>query len=290
MKPPTENITLRDPATLELHPLVACLPMFGPHTPEMEELRTRIDNYGWEEMFLSIDEDGLLFDGRHTRELALEQNIEQVQCRVYPRDEVSGRIRAYGMGRTHLGTKSAKAYWWWPFFAANAYSHGGDRRSKASDSLLKNPGNQHSKVPRANHSLMVTNDEIAEQLGVSIDLVKFAKAAHEFFAEKPQMKAKLEPRILSGELPLNRVLCARGREGYDDGSIDLSGRNDHYNHALECFGKTTKHLVVGWEKLDLEDKGRLAAGFSEILSNWPEDLADTMLRSLKSLAKERAGK
>lgn len=141
-------VVLRDPHDIEMHPLVACLPMFGPHTPEMEELRTRLDEFGMDEIFLSVDEDGLLFDGRHTLMIIRETDIEQVQCRVYPREEVPGRIRAYGMGRVHL-SKSAKAYWWWPFYAARAVQKGGwygnqhtGNLAKGNNSpLLENGGN-----------------------------------------------------------------------------------------------------------------------------------------------------
>jgi hypothetical protein len=271
---------------IEMHPLVACLPMFGRFTPEMQELRTRLNTFGPEEVFLSVDEDGLLFDGRHTLMILRETDLEQVQCRVYPCEEVPARIRAYGMGRVHL-SKSAKAYWWWPFYAARAHHHGRPKKrgnhSHFSDSSVADPfgGEKGEEEP-------LLAARIAEELGVDPKLVYYAKKVHEYLADRPEVRAEVEPRILSGELPLNRVACAvEGKRPYEEGTVDLEGRRNHFKYAAINFGKASDHLISGWDKMDLTHKGKLAEFLGEAMAKWPEDLREATLRSYRQAVKNQ---
>jgi hypothetical protein len=120
-----------------------------------------------------------LVDGRHRLAAARAAGLAKVPCIVRAENEAVGIILHSLVDRRHL-SKSAQAYLCYPVLAANHSTHGGARRSTSIESTLKSA------------------EALGAKLGFSRDLFFQARAVHERFASRPDLRERFEPSIMEG--------------------------------------------------------------------------------------------
>lgn len=255
--------------SLRTHRLLVHLPALPTDSTEYRNLAADVAARGIDQpLIVCRTEDGAedegsyyVLDGRHRHAAALDAGLATVPVIIRDEADAEGIVLGALVQRRHY-TKSALVYAVWPWFAPRTHRKGGDRRSKKS-----NP----------NDSGLIPMGEIADRLGVSEDLVTFAKQAHELFAERPDLRAKFEPAILAGELALNRLPGAvAGR----DSTIGRERATPEPQQLLFQGFDLLKTRFGRWEKIAESERTALSAEWVRTVYDLPEDVQRRTYESL----------
>jgi hypothetical protein len=203
----TTTYTLRDPNSLALHPCLDGMPELATDDPKFASLVADVRDRGFDYPAI-IDEQDRVIDGRHRRRIAILLGIElPTVCRAGA--DASEIILSTLLQRRHY-PKGALAYMAAPLFA-DVVEAGRARR------LANLQVGDSRKVTQ--YPVGKTTEQLAEELGFSVELYKQAKKVREFFAddrerewpglERPTTaKRYFEPQILSGDIGLGGVIQA----------------------------------------------------------------------------------
>lgn len=266
-KPPTEIIPgvplrreMRRLDSLTIHPLAARLPMVP--TEHLAEMQRHIYDTHMLGEVLAINEEGEIIDGRHRHSFGLSIGIEEAECDVFAESDAEALILSRGLGRNHLD-KGARAYWYWPMFAPRAKGKGGIRRSNPNHSGLIESG-------------ALTFAEIGKIIGVSEDLIGWAKEAHEIFEANPDLRELHELAIIRGDTPLNRLKSAIGGKKMKNREDTVYLALDEESGALA--GVLPKSLAsfrngfAQWDEIPQDAKLAFRAQWRELIEILPADL------------------
>jgi hypothetical protein len=170
---------LRNPNDLGLHPLLKTQPWMAPI--ELEALVADIREQGVLQA-LFITEDDEVVDGRH-RWKAARIAGKQVPCIVVPKDQVAAIILATILARRHY-TKSARAYLALPLLE-KAVAESVAKKASNLRKGAKSPENRLNRLSEKKGS-----DELAEKLGISLDMLQLARNTERLFSQSDNLIEK----------------------------------------------------------------------------------------------------
>ena len=256
---PVSAISLRQPAELPDHPLLAHIPVWASHEPEFQSLKADIAARGVDNPIL-LDGQGRVVDGRNRRNACAAAGV-QVPAKVIPDDQVVAAILSALGNRRHV-TKGAMAYLLAPLLKpaveeARARQAAALKRGEVPSSSQKTTGN-------------VTVEGLADGFGFGRNLLFQALDLHKKFAEHPELRTQFEEGVLTGELGLGGVIQAIA------GKLATEGKERVVRPADALIVRAFTDLRNRWQgwqglpetKRD-EVKAQVVAGASE----WPADLA-----------------
>lgn len=168
---------LKNPNDLGLHPLLKTQPWMC--EAEMESLRASVRENGvLQDLF--ITNDGDVVDGRHRWKAARLEHVKEVPCQIVPEEQVASIVLATILERRHY-TKSARAYLSLPLLE-KAVSEGIAKRAAIGKTNIR-----HQKTDSVGLLTGATtkkgSDELAERLGISVDMLQLARNASRLFSE-----------------------------------------------------------------------------------------------------------
>lgn len=250
--------------SIEYHALLADLPGLWPDdSPEMQGLIEDVRARGVDEpLIVAEGEDGayLLIDGRHRLRASQLADLLEVPVVVREEAEAADIILGTLVHRRHY-LKGALAYLSYPVIAFQQMAHGGNRRSKSTESTLKSA------------------EEICARLGFGRDLYFQAKGVHDFFRRQPQLKGEYEPRILSGEIGLGA--CLAGLSGKE--ATERQKRQDRPPLELitEAF-RAVQMRFDHWGRLEGSARRAVTQEATETFLKLPPEVQDSVLRAYKA--------
>lgn len=249
--------------SIHFHPLVNDLPgLMARDTVEFASLVDDIAERGIDQPLICVlGEDGalLLIDGRNRYSAALVANLDEVPYVLREESEAMAIILGTLIQRRHYG-KGALAYLAYPLAMHGRAKHGGDRKSKSTQSTL------------------ISVDEIAVRLGFSRDLFFQAAKIHEFFAKSPEQRAKFEPRILAGEVGLGACIAGLASSEATTGSE----RRDRspYQLLTDTFVELKKRFDQRWDKLDGTTRLAVAEDATATVLSLPQEVQEKIAAAL----------
>lgn len=258
-------------------------------------------------LVVKSDEDGseipgsyFLADGRHRLRAAILAGLSEVPVIVREDHEVADIVLSTLIHRRHFMEKGILAYVAYPAVASKLKGPGGAR----SGSGGINQHNRGSKLHRATlilpesdreetggkgskEPVLPTMDDIAHSLGISRDTLMRARQIHLDFRRNPDLREQFEPRILSGDLPLNRYSsAAHSSESTRGGSRNapryLVCRSDGGTKGL--LPKSLITLGNGferWGEFDPEARAVFRDQFLTLIASAPEEILIGLKKGLR---------
>jgi hypothetical protein len=189
------SITFAAVAALKIHPLNKALPAWADDDPRFVELCASIQEFGIQ-VPLILDAQHQIVDGAHRYRAAKRVGLVDVPVIVKPDAEIASVIVSTLVDRKHY-TKGQMAYICAPLFD-RLFSEAKARRAASAAPL---------PLPK-------TAEALADRLGVSARLVEYARHLHKLFAEEPEFKEFMEPRILAPDDPIGLGAAIAGHAGW----------------------------------------------------------------------------
>lgn len=173
----------KNPAELGVHPLLKTQPWMS--EDDMNRLVESVREHGvLQDIFITEGDE--VVDGRHRWKAACLAGKSEITCQVVPEDQISSIILATILDRRHY-TKSARAYLSLPLLE-KAVSEGIQRRAEQLRVGSKSP-----KSDSVTFRGKPGSEELADRLGISVDMMKLARNTERLFAESDaRVKAWLE--------------------------------------------------------------------------------------------------
>jgi len=175
-----QQITVVDPKQLTVHPIARDLPELADDDPDFLALLENIRLLGVEYP-LDIDGENQILDGRHRWRCAKRLGLTAVPVIVRAQEEAAQIILTSLALRRHY-TKAALAYSILPMLTGDTEK--GLLTQRAPSQVVQ-----------------------AQRLGISRTLFQSALRVHEMFAEDPDYREKMLPRILRDGLGLGAVIA-----------------------------------------------------------------------------------
>lgn len=222
---------------------------------------------------LILDPNNRILDGRHRWRAASRANIPTVPVQIRPESDAAGIILGTILQRRHYG-KSALAYMAYPLLEKgldearvrsranlktgqkpqcfpSTISSSTENSGEGSDPILDRflppslnaiTAAQQAAADERLGSLRVR--DYAIELGVSHDLVTQAGKVHEIFAEDPDYRALMEPRILEGEVGLGATIAGWGGRRTTVGQPRTPTQHEH------LWIRTIRSLAIRTARID----------------------------------------
>ncbi len=249
--------------TLRFHQLVADLPGLIPRdSREFAALADDVAARGIDQPLIVVLSDGepRIIDGRNRFHAATVANLDEVPIVIREESEAMSIILGTLVQRRHYG-KGALAYLAYPLAAAQKRT-GAGRPAKLSIQST------------------ITIDEIAAQLGFARDLFYQAAKVHEFFLNRPDLRAQFEPRILAGEVGLGA--CVAGMAS--SVATTDSSRKDRspYQLITDTFGALRKRFEQRWERLEGSARLAVTEEATATFLSLPKEVQQSIVNALKS--------
>jgi len=266
------EILYRDPAELKLHPLQKVFPEPDQDSDEWGSFVDGLMGAGPDNIPpIIITEAGQIMDGARRWRAAKQLQWRRIRCEERPADLAALLMIESICGQRDLprATKAYMAVCLQPEFITGAEARRVSNLRQGTKIVEKplifpKPSNLASGI-----------QQLCDRLGFSDETYRRARAVHELFGKKPDLKAELEPLLLSGKKNLWNVLS--GVAGADP---------DHQKHRqagieatqLELFTDAAGAIAkVGKSWLRLGEPRR-----REIVKLW----RDTVVRLPKELRRE----
>lgn len=259
----------RDPKKLTIHPAVAFLPRLAADAPERATLRESIATLGILQDLL-VTEAGLVPDGRHRLEIALELDLPEVPVRIVSEEEALEIALATLMARRHY-TAGARAYLAMPLVSETANS------------------NKVSRVPGRNRT-ECGFAEWAAKLGVGLRTLEQASELFSVLAEKPDVRERIEAPLFAGEWGLGKCLQVAGMAGHEGLEPESENQQDRSDRARQLWAGLTKTMRVRvdlWTRLMPKDRKAVLDDFALVCAEMPADLQKGLSRMLKRAQKKQ---
>lgn len=210
-----------------------------------------------------------IVDGRHRFTAYLETECvgrHSLPCVVTERPVNEIIIRTL-VERRHA-TKGTRAYLVWPLIAP----------------LVKGPGQPKKVLPTESGAELPTESELklpdlAGRYGFSVDLFDQARRLHGIFATRLDLKADLEPGILSGDIGLGAALAGIAGRTATEGTP----REDAPHRLLLERGfkaLSTRFAAPKWDAMPEPDKTTAANAAVECVLTWPANVQERLLLAL----------
>jgi hypothetical protein len=268
MKP----ILQHSPDFIQWHNLIRSMPRWADESPEMAALVEDVRERGIDQPLIVCLTDGggetpgdyYLLDGRHRHRAAILAGLTSVPVVERDESEALGIVLNSITQRRHF-SKGALAYLCYPVLEAAALPHGGDRKSKSTQSTL------------------IDTETLCSRSGFGRDLYFQARRVHEVFARRPDLREEYEPRILSGDMGLGA--CVAGLAGKE--STEGTKRQDRPPEKLLIDGfQAIETRFRAWDKLEGSARRDVADRAVETILSLPDEVQDTLLRALRAARKE----
>jgi hypothetical protein len=239
---------------IDLHPLVADLPMWDPKSEDNQLLVQDIQARGVDVPLIVVPgkKSGrfLLVDGRHRHRAAAAAGLDEVPVLIRKEAEAADIVLHSLANRRHL-TKGALAYMSYPVLSAQACVNGGDRKSASIQSTL------------------VSAEDICDRLGFGRDLFFQARQVHEIFAQDADYRAACEPLILEGHMGLGACIA-----GFAGRAATRNKKKPKVNYFSTCRTGliAVKNAFKNWKHVPVEKRKEIIDLWHQIQSSLPEDL------------------
>jgi hypothetical protein len=203
-----------------------------------------------------------IVDGRHRFAAYLETECigrHSLPCVVTERPVNEIIIRTL-VERRH-SSKGTRAYLVWPLIAP----------------MVKGRGQPKKEFPT--ESGILSTEQLAERYGFSFDLFDQARRLHGIFASRKDLKADLEPGILSGEIGLGAALAGIAGKTATEGA----SREDAPHRVLLERGfkaLSTRFAPAKWEAMPEPDKWVAAIAAVDCVLAWPAEVRDRLRKAL----------
>lgn len=258
-------------AQLTPHPLTSNFASWDDGDPRMLALVADIRQRGIDQPLITDDKHQVL-DGRHRLRAALIVKLDVVPCLIRTAQDAGNIIRAAIFQRRHY-SKCALAWQALPYVIASTNFGKAKWAAKAASAWK-------SELPSTWHDGL-TQENMADQLGLSRETLRQAMACGELFASRPETRDEFLPKLLAGEASFWNILSAvAGRDatkGKERPGLAAS--------QLELFDSTWSHLKRGasaWKRFDDSQKEVVMQQFRATAAALPQELRHALAEVLTS--------
>lgn len=273
-------LKFRDPADLRLHPLQKQLPEPDKQSPEWLSFLEGWQNAGVGAMpALIITKDGLVMDGGRRWRAARQLQWDEVPIVERPEQEAAALIveSLHGQRDMQRGVKAYITFKLMPEFVKSAES----RRLQNLRNRIKN-GSKPLILPKPLEAASETLTDFCGRMGYSRDTWERVTKVHAIFDKNPELKEQWEHQLLSGEIGLNRLLCALGGQASDQSKREAGVASKQ----LELFSTGLDALARGgryWNELDDKAKNTFINKWRTASVKMPPDLRRRMVEALTEI-------
>lgn len=271
--------SMRDPATLKLHPLLSRITMMrdlvtglrskrvkkSEHVAIADELEAdlaafeeSLDEHGIRDA-LKITKAGLIADGRHRWQWAMRRGVKRVPCLVVGDDQARGIIESMMIARRQL-TKGMKAYAAVLLHPEVAEATKGAGMKKRSDSIGT-----------------LTRSDLALKYGVSPDLIDQACKLYSAFEASKTLRDKHEHLVWAG-FGLGAIFA--GLHGAERTDVSVKP-DERVNGIFRRLNQFSGSLCDDWDLFETPDQREVIAdAVTNFLARLPESLRKAALTKL----------
>jgi hypothetical protein len=294
-----KKIVSADPTELGIHPLAKRLPRWSKEDDGFINLVEDIRERGIDQPLL-IDSENRILDGVERQKAAKQLQLKEVPVCLVPHGQELAVILQNLVARKHW-TKGQLAYI--TFHLIQPMLDESKKRQFANLKNAKTPIN--SRECRGD-----TLEDLAASLGFSKPLYFRAQRIHEAFRESDEaikawevehpnepedssarpedLRAKFEPRILSGELSLEAVLKGLG------GLAATKGQEKPESEQLELFEEGWETLTIRtsryWAQFNEYQKQKAFVSIRQFIAQAPEELVEMVEKAVKQAKRDSATK
>ena len=276
---------LRDPADLRLHPLRKGFTALD--TSEAEQWNAFVDGMsaagpgGIPPLFITAD--GRVMDGARRLKAAKQLGWVEVACMVRPEEDAGELVIDTLFGQRNL-TRCVKTYLAICILDEFVKSSENRRLRNLQKGLktLEKPlngvsSNRLSKPLGGRPEEEKSTRVLAEKFGVSRETVRRAIQVVELFAKEPELKAKWEPLLMTGEKNLWNVLSAVGGAGADQSKRTDGVVTTQLTLAFERIGE---HAEI-WADLPETERQHIVSKWRATAAKIPKPLRKTIIEILQ---------
>ena len=211
-----------------------------------------------------------IVDGRHRFAAYLETECtgrHSLPCVVTERPVNEIIIRTL-VERRHA-SKGTRAYLVWPLIAPLIRPAGRPViKSPTESAKYKLPTESELKLP-----------DLAGRYGFSVDLFDQARRLHEIFATRKDLKADLEPGILSGDIGLGAALAGiAGKTATENTTREDAPHRVLLERGFKAL--STRFAPAKWEAMPDPDKAVAANAAVDCVLAWPAEVQDRLRKAL----------
>lgn len=220
-----------------------------------------------------VTKDGQIADGRHRFWFAQDMQLDDVSVIEITEDEVPMVVLNGLSGRNHQ-TKGQRAYFAVPYLQGAL-----DAAKSRRLAILASKGK--AKLPPVD-----TMEALAEQIGISDELMRQASKIHQAFSDDPKLRKEWEPKILDPEEPMGLGFVCAGIGG----SKGTKGqpKKPKRNSALNNFAAGWKNLTkpaAHFSKWNDEERDTAAEAVRHAIVRLPDELLDVVVAAIKAVRK-----
>ncbi len=263
-------IVYRPTADLSVHKAIASMPRLAADDPRYDAMRGAWLESGILQP-LYVTEAGKIIDGRHRWWFARDMELPEVPCIEVDETEISTVVMAAIAGRNHL-TKGQRAYLSYPYLQ-DAWEAAQRRRME----VLKSGANR-GMLPK-----VASVEDLAEQIGVSVDLMNQARRLHDLLSKTPGLRETWEPRILDAEEPIGLGAAIAGIAG--EGATKGKPKPAPRNSALRNFEVSWENLIrpaSHWDRWSEEERDQASAAIRSSLAQVPPAALDAIAAAIRA--------
>lgn len=282
--PTTDNhqVTMRDPADLRIHPILAAMPRMAEDSTQFGALADDIGARGVIEP-LKITADDQIVDGRHRFLAARRQQLPLVPTMLIEDEDILGTVLATLIHRRHY-SKGAIGYIAYPLLKEAHEEAVEASRAKITENLKmgKNANVSRQRLGDAVGAKRV--EDYAFQLGISLETFQRAARVHDIFNDNPDFKADMEPQILDPDRPvgLGRVIAGFGSFVVTNGAERHSSKPvDNLVQSFAGIERRLKH----WDDWSEEQHSLAQKEFRKTVAALPLEACKVMEKELSARLK-----
>lgn len=260
-------ISLRQPAELPDHPLLAHIPVWAPHEPEFQSLKADIAARGVDNPIL-LDGQGRVVDGRNRRNACAAAGLA-VPAKTIPDDQVVAAILSALGNRRHV-TKGAMAYLLAPLLKPAVE----EARARQAAALKRGESPSSTQWTTGN----VTVEGLADGYGFGRTLLFQALELHKLFAEKPELRTQFEEGVLTG-MGLGGALQAIA------GKLSTEGKARVVAPPEKLLFRAVTDLrnrFEAWKTMPEDKRAEVTSQFVAAAPEWPADLAVAQVKAWRA--------
>lgn len=197
------------------------------------------------------------------------------------------------LGRRNTDSPGIRAYLVWPYLAPKLEAEaaaGAERKKKTlkQGSRHSHGANDGETDAPAETPAYVGVRDLARRYGFSVDVLYRARNIYVRYAERPDLKAQFEPRILSAELSLEAAYKGMGgkigtERSEEDIEQDAKKRKTPspsllITRSITDWGNRLAPKV--WETIDEKERPALSAAIIDGVLKWPAEITQQLVAAL----------
>lgn len=282
--PTTDNhqVTMRDPADLRIHPILAAMPRMAEDSTQFGALADDIGARGVIEP-LKITADDQIVDGRHRFLAAKRQQLAAVPTMLVQDDQVLGMILATLIHRRHYG-KGAIGYIAYPFLQ-EAHEEAVDAAREKIAKNLKTGKNTNVSRESTQWTLGVKRvEDFADRLGICRATYMQAAQVHKLFEDHPDFKADMEPQILDPDKPIGLGAVIQGWAGFNS----TAGKERYHSRPVHNFEQSLAGLAkrsARWAEWSEDQQGAAVKAIRNTVASMQIAVCKVMEKELQARIK-----